>query len=41
VTWRDLVVLAHEVLSGRKLGDIPVMAEIAERTVIAARSGAW
>ncbi|HVC59488.1 MAG TPA: hypothetical protein VND19_03855 [Acetobacteraceae bacterium] len=41
VTWRDLVVLAHEVLSERKLGDIPVMAEIAERTVIAARSGAW
>ncbi len=40
ITWRDLVVLAHEVLSGRKLGDIPVMAEIAERTVIAARS-AW
>jgi hypothetical protein len=41
VTWRDLVVLAHEVLSERKLADIPVMAEIAERTVIAARSGAW
>jgi len=41
ITWRDLVVLAHEVLSERKLGDIPVMAEIAERTVIAARSGAW
>jgi hypothetical protein len=40
-TWRDLVVLAHEVLSARPLRDIPVMAEIAERTVIAARSGAW
>jgi hypothetical protein len=37
VTWRDLVVLAHEVLSGRPLRDIPVMAEIAERTVVAAR----
>lgn len=41
VTWRDMVVLAHEVLSARPLRDIPVMAEIAERTVIAARSGAW
>jgi hypothetical protein len=41
VTWRDMVVLAHEVLSARPLHDIPVMAEIAERTVIAARSGAW
>jgi hypothetical protein len=41
VTWRDIVVLAHEVLSARPLRDIPVMAEIAERTVIAARSGAW
>jgi hypothetical protein len=40
-TWRDLVVLAHEVLSARPLRDIPVMAEIAERTVIAARSGVW
>ena len=40
-TWRDLVVLAHEVLSARPLCEIPVMAEIAERTVIAARSGAW
>jgi hypothetical protein len=29
------------VLSARPLRDIPVMAEIAERTVIAARSGAW
>ena len=41
VTWRDIVVLAHEVLSARPLREIPVMAEIAERTVIAARSGAW
>ncbi|MGA3397657.1 MAG: hypothetical protein ABSC95_00450 [Acetobacteraceae bacterium] len=41
VTWRDLVVLAHEVLSARPLRDIPVMMEIAERTVIAARSGGW
>lgn len=41
ITWRDLVVLAHEVLSARKLDDIPMMAEIAERTVIAARSGGW
>ena len=41
VTWRDMVVLAHEVLSARNCSDIPVMAEIAERTVIAARSGAW
>jgi hypothetical protein len=41
VTWRDVVVLAHEVLSARPLRDIPVMAEIAERTVIAARSGGW
>ena len=35
VTWRDMVVLAHEVLSARPLRDVPVMAEIAERTVIA------
>jgi hypothetical protein len=41
VTWRDLVVLAHEVLSARPLYDIPVMMEVAERTVIAARSGTW
>jgi hypothetical protein len=39
VTWRDMVVLAHEAQSARPLRDIPVMAEIAERTVIAARSG--
>jgi hypothetical protein len=38
-TWRDMVVLAHEALSGRKLSEIPIMAEIAERTVIAARAG--
>ncbi len=41
ITWRDMVVLAHEVGSARPLGEIPVMAEIAERTVIAARSGTW
>jgi len=40
-TWRDLIVLAHEVLSARPLRDIPMMAEIAERTVVAARSGGW
>jgi hypothetical protein len=41
ITWRDLAVLAHEVRSARTLGDVPVMAEVAERTVIAARSGGW
>jgi len=41
ITWRDLAVLAREVRSARTLGDVPVMAEVAERTVIAARSGGW
>lgn len=41
ITWRDLLVLAREVLSDRPLREIPVMAEIAERTVLAARSGRW
>ncbi len=41
ITWRDLVVLAHAVQSGRPLRDIPMMVEIAERTVAAVRSGGW
>jgi hypothetical protein len=41
ITWRDLVLLAHQVLSASALRDVPVMVEIAERTVVAARSGGW
>jgi hypothetical protein len=39
--WRDFVVLAHELLDGRNLAEIPVMTEIAGRSVAAARSGSW
>ena len=39
IAWPDLVVLANQVLSARPLFDIPVMQEIAARTVVAARSG--
>jgi hypothetical protein len=37
LAWSDFLVLAHEVVSGRPLRDNPVMLEIAERTVAAAR----
>ncbi|HUB46446.1 MAG TPA: hypothetical protein VMB73_15805 [Acetobacteraceae bacterium] len=39
ITWRDLAVLAREVLSTRPLHEILVMQEIASRSVAAARSG--
>lgn len=38
ITWRDLAVLSREVLSSRPLHEIPVMQEIAARSVAAARS---
>jgi hypothetical protein len=41
VTWRDLVVLAHTVLSETNLRDIAVMVHIAERTVAAGRAMKW
>ena len=39
ITWGDLALLARETLSARPLHEIPVMEEIAARTVAAARSG--
>ncbi|HUB16555.1 MAG TPA: hypothetical protein VMB34_31760 [Acetobacteraceae bacterium] len=41
ITWRDLALLAREVLSTRPLREIGVMTEIAKRTVSASRSGRW
>ena len=38
--WQDCVVLAHELLAGRSLAEMPAMAAIAERSVFAARVGA-
>lgn len=39
--WRDCVVLAHELLAGRNLADLPAMVTIAERSAFVARVGAW
>jgi len=39
--WQDCVVLAHELLAGRLLAELPAMVTIAERSVFAARVGAW
>ncbi|MEA2729003.1 MAG: hypothetical protein QOF70_3478 [Acetobacteraceae bacterium] len=39
--WQDCVVLAHELLGGRLLAELPAMVKIAERSVFAARAGAW
>ena len=38
--WQDCVVLAHELLSGRPLTELPAMVAIAERSIFAARVGA-
>jgi hypothetical protein len=37
--WKDCVVLAHELLAGRPLVELPAMVAIAERSVFAARIG--
>jgi len=39
--WQDCVVLAHELLAGRLLAELPAMVAIAERSVFAACAGAW
>ena len=39
--WRDCVVLAHEVLAGGALAELPAMVAIAERSIFAARVGTW
>lgn len=38
--WQDCVVLAHELLEGRPLTELPAMMAIAERSIFAARLGA-
>jgi hypothetical protein len=38
--WQDCVVLAHALLAGRKLVELPGMVAIAERSIFAARAGA-
>jgi hypothetical protein len=37
--WQDCVVLAHELLAGRPLTELPAMVAIAERSILAARIG--
>ena len=39
--WQDCVVLAHELLAGRPLADLPAMVAIAKRSVFVARAGGW
>ena len=39
--WQDCVVLAHELLAGRPMAELPAMVAIADRTVFAARRTAW
>ena len=39
--WQDCVVLAHELLAGRPLAELPAMVAIAERSVFVARAGTW
>ncbi|MSP01944.1 MAG: hypothetical protein EXR07_12970 [Acetobacteraceae bacterium] len=36
--WRDCAVLAHDLVAGRALADLPAMVAIAERSVYAARA---
>ena len=38
---QDCVVLAHELLAGRALAELPAMVAIAERSIVVARVGAW
>jgi hypothetical protein len=39
--WQDCVVLAHALLAGHALADLPAMVVIAERSIYAARTGTW
>ena len=39
--WQDGVVLAHELLAGRPLAELPAMVAIAERSVFVARASTW
>ena len=39
--WQDCVVLAHELVAGHLLTELPAMVAIAERSIFAARVGTW
>jgi hypothetical protein len=39
--WQDCIVLAHELLAGRVLADLPAMTVIAERSAFAALGEPW
>jgi hypothetical protein len=39
--WQDCALLAHELLAGRKLAELPAMVVIAERSIAAARANRW
>jgi len=39
--WQDCAVLAHELLTGRKLAELPAMVAIAERSIAVARANRW
>ena len=39
--WQDCAVLAHELLAGRQLAELPAMVAIAERSVAVARANRW
>ncbi len=39
--WQDCVVLAHELVAGHPLTELPAMVAIAERSIFAARVGTW
>lgn len=39
--WKDFLILAHCLSSGRKLADIPLMRTAAQRTILAARGTGW
>ena len=39
--WKDFLLLAHELNGARKLEELPLMTEVAQRTVAAARGRAW
>ena len=39
--WQDCAVLAHELLAGRKMAELPAMVAIAERSIAVARANRW
>ena len=39
--WRDCIVLAHELLVGRELAELPAMVAIAERSISATSARIW